>query len=221
MILTCPECATRYLVDPAALAPDGRQVRCAKCQHSWWEQPPADMPKRIDVEPLPRVVRPIPPGSNLPALVQSREKNSRAAGWLVFAVALILALALLWFGRTRIAAVWPPAEVIYSALGVSVAGPPPLAVRDLKSATITDKGATVLTVSGKIVNKSALPQTTPPLKIVLRDAAHKQIYQWVYTPPAEVIKPGGQVAFSTKLNGPPAGAQSLRIFFLTDDGPAS
>lgn len=179
------------------------------------------MPKRIDVEPPPRVVRAIPSGSNLPAVVQPHERRSRTVGWLVFVVAIIVALALLWFGRVRIAALWPPAEVIYSALGVSVAGPPPLAVRDLKSATVTDKGSTVLTVSGEVVNKSALPQTLPPLKIVLRNAAHQDVYQWVYTPPPKVIQPGGSVAFSTKLTGPPAGAQSLRIFFVTHGGPAS
>ncbi len=179
------------------------------------------MPKQIDVEPPPRVVRPIPPGSNLPALMQPHEKSSRVAGWLVFAIAIVLALALLWFGRVRIAALWPPAEVIYSAFGISVAGPPPLAVRDLKSATVTDKDGTVLTVSGEVVNKSALPQTMPPLKIVLRNAAQQDVYQWVYTPPPKIIPPGGQMAFSTKLTGPPAGAQSLRIFFVTHGGPTS
>ena len=49
MILTCPSCATRYLVDPAALGETGRMVRCARCAHTWVEFPPDDMPKRVDV----------------------------------------------------------------------------------------------------------------------------------------------------------------------------
>ena len=40
MILTCPSCATRYVVDPRSVGAAGRRVRCVKCQHSWHEPPP-------------------------------------------------------------------------------------------------------------------------------------------------------------------------------------
>lgn len=39
MILTCPSCDTQYVVKDGAIPPQGRQVRCASCKHSWHQDP--------------------------------------------------------------------------------------------------------------------------------------------------------------------------------------
>src|SRR3982750_1769637 len=39
MILTCPNCGTQYVVKDGAIPPQGRQVRCANCKHSWHQDP--------------------------------------------------------------------------------------------------------------------------------------------------------------------------------------
>ena len=41
MILTCPDCGTQYVVKDDAIPPEGRQVRCAACKHSWHQDPEA------------------------------------------------------------------------------------------------------------------------------------------------------------------------------------
>ncbi len=40
MILTCPNCSTRYETDAQKFVPSGRKVRCVKCSHVWHQEPP-------------------------------------------------------------------------------------------------------------------------------------------------------------------------------------
>lgn len=56
MILICPNCATRYVVPDNAIGIDGRQVRCANCKHSWFQE---STPIKIDeVEAAPATIAP-------------------------------------------------------------------------------------------------------------------------------------------------------------------
>ena len=64
MILTCPSCGTQYVVKDGAIPPQGRQVRCASCKHSWHQDPeggdaPAaaiDEESASDAEPMAETV---------------------------------------------------------------------------------------------------------------------------------------------------------------------
>lgn len=57
MIIACPACTTRYVVPDSAIGLEGRTVRCAKCRHSWFQDPPepalipAPPPTQLEVQP--------------------------------------------------------------------------------------------------------------------------------------------------------------------------
>jgi predicted Zn finger-like uncharacterized protein len=57
MIITCPECATRYQADAAKFPPAGRKVKCAKCGHAWHQA----SPEAVLAEPEPVADEPAPP----------------------------------------------------------------------------------------------------------------------------------------------------------------
>ncbi len=67
MILTCPACGTSYTVKDGAIPPQGRNVRCAACKHSWHQdgsgvqaEPVAEAPPPVAVpEPEPHTTEPI------------------------------------------------------------------------------------------------------------------------------------------------------------------
>ena len=67
MILTCPNCGTQYVVKDGAIPPEGRQVRCAACKHSWHQEPDAEPQREPEAEApvstadVPELAEAIPP----------------------------------------------------------------------------------------------------------------------------------------------------------------
>jgi predicted Zn finger-like uncharacterized protein len=211
MIVTCSKCAARYMVDPAQVGTTGRMVRCARCSHTWFQRPPDDMPRRIETMSLPEILRPIPPGSNLPALRGPRRSVSNL-GWI--ALALVVA-ALLGGGlglRQDIVAAWPPSARLYEAIGLA---PPAeelgLDLLNVRSNSVEEGGVTVLLVEGEVYNSSARIQIVPPIRVALMDKQRQEITSWTVEADKSELKPEERATFSARISSPPAGASSVSV----------
>ncbi|MEN3951969.1 zinc-ribbon domain-containing protein [Iodidimonas sp. SYSU 1G8] len=63
MIITCPNCSTRYTLPQDKIKPGGQRVRCAKCGNVWHQQPD----EAAAPEPVAEPVFVPPSGADLPA----------------------------------------------------------------------------------------------------------------------------------------------------------
>lgn len=216
MILTCPSCATRYLIDSAALGNQGRMVRCASCSHSWWQRPPEDAPRRVDVAPPPEEVRPLPPGSNLPAFHPPNRGRMGAVAWVVLLAAVLGVLAAGYFGRGALVAAWPPAAPIYAAIGLPLPGPQAnLRLFITNQEFAEEEGTRILLVEGEIANDSRQMVELPLLRGILVDQqAGEELQSWTFEANEVRLFPGDVGTFRSRIRNPSPRATFLQIVFV-------
>ena len=63
MIISCPNCSTRYDVEDSSFSPDGRSVLCAVCDNSWFVPPPVPIGNLIKAKSKP-IIAPDESGIN-------------------------------------------------------------------------------------------------------------------------------------------------------------
>jgi predicted Zn finger-like uncharacterized protein len=207
MIVSCPACSTRYLVEPMSLGPKGRQVRCAKCGHRWQQRPPADMPLQVD----------LPPPDNFP--VPQRLHPASRGGWglglpMLILVLLLLGLGAGYFFRDRVIQHWPQTAHIYELIGLPgrTAGAG-LEVSNVNFHRRDAKGQTVLEVQGRISNKTEQEMMVPSLNVTLRDGSDRPLYSWTFNMDQASIRAGETIEFMTRTQNPPAEASRISVTF--------
>ena len=84
MILTCPSCGTQYVVKDGAIPPEGRQVRCASCKHSWHQDPEESAAPAAEPEIEPEAEAPVQPEAvDVPEAVADEGDESLAEATLI------------------------------------------------------------------------------------------------------------------------------------------
>ena len=132
MILSCPNCSTRFLIDPAALGSAGRTVQCGACGHRWAQEPerPAvhtfaavesgaadagDEERDSAGDPEDRVEP--PPARRLPA-ARRRQRQPRAVFSLLLLAVIVVVLLGCYQFRSIIVAYWPVTAPFYEVLEI-------------------------------------------------------------------------------------------------------
>ena len=230
MIITCPQCETRYTADAASFPASGRKVRCSKCGHVWHQA--ASEPERVlapEAPPAGRAAEQGPAGAfgaaqaSAPAEPQTRggrrswaERLGLIAGWAGLAAMLVL---IGWMGlrfRQEIAALWPQSSALYATFGVKV-NSGGIEINDVTYRHETANGRSVLEVAGKLVNVSSRELAVPRVRVTLTDDDQRELYHWIFSPPRKTLGVGQSLGFSTRLTGPPPAAKHFQLHFASQD----
>ena len=238
MILTCPSCSTRYQADSARFVAPGRNVRCAKCGHVWFqtapeaepepepvlepvaETPPAPDPESSTPEPataapLSSIIKPQPVEAPPRPKRRKTQKSSVLADAIAWAALIFLAVTIGWAAvqyRQTIVELWPGLAPLYEVVGLPVESEG-IALIDVAYQHEVEDGQPVLSVSGKIVNVSDRELPVPVIRVMLSDQEQHEIYHWMFNAGVQSLKPGAESPFVTRLSSPPPEARNLNIRF--------
>lgn len=232
MILTCPDCATRFVVDDERISPQGRAVRCGACGARWTAMPlePETVAPEPEVETTP------PPEPDFSALsfeaqplsadelprvfrekVQTQKKVRQAAAtgaiWagLLGILAILIGTAVVL--RQDVARLWPRTAGAYAMVGlpVNLVG---LAIENQHARPALKDGHAAVVVTGALRNVYARPVVAPPLRISLLNAAGKPVLVKIADPGGARIPPGEVRRFSVDVLDPPVSATDVEIAFV-------
>jgi len=247
MILTCPECASRYFVDDSKVGSAGRVVRCAACGHRWtarnedaldlFEEPSAaDLATEPNLTALDGATNPADdpdapvsalPGEELPKVFRARadaerrlrEAKTTGVVWGGMVAVMVLLLGGAWLFNMNVAKLWPRTAGAYAFVNrpVNTVG---LVVENLKAEPTMEHGHAAVTITGVLRNITDHTVATPPLRVALLNGHDKRVAGKLAAAADPMIPPGQTRHFSVTLLDPPKTAKLLEIGFALEPGAA-
>jgi predicted Zn finger-like uncharacterized protein len=233
MILTCPDCASRYFIDDQLIGPAGKTVRCSSCGTSWKarrEDEPLDLVSLPEEGAMAAAARAEPEAaapqlSELPAdrvagAFRAKAEQKRrivqaaAAGavWAVAAAVVALVLALLAIFRSDVVRALPKTATAYAAVGLAV-NTTGINIEKVEASPGLQDGRAAVVVSGALRNIARRPVVAPALRINLLNKAGKIVQSKIAAPADPKIPAGESRHFTITLLDPPSSASDVEVVF--------
>lgn len=209
MIITCPECKTRYMIKSEKLGLDPKSVRCAKCKHQWMVNPNPLAEENIKEKP------PLPPMARLdaPSLAEQqkhlneriKKRNNIFFAFIAIFIASGLISTVLF--KNSILEKYPNLGSVYELVGFSLpeqennfAG---LRIQGIERQQDETADMTVLSFSGDVKNTSDIEVPVPNVKVQLFDEDGILLDEWTAQPEHKTLKAGEVTTWVCRFYDPP------------------
>ncbi len=243
MILTCPNCATRYSTTAQAIGDNGRTVRCSSCNTTWFVSTNPDIldlkqqeseEQRIIDTPLEEVVEPEKDyaGYDMSAepvtgahvqirdMVDQRRRNRSLMGvsliWFITIALLGLAALYAFTNRQSIVEKYPGTATIYQAFGVDV-NEIGLQFEDPTIRRLPIDGVETLVINGHIVNITNEDRDIPMLELSIVNKADEVLASWVIEPPQPSLQAEGRIEYKSEYQNPPVDGERVLYRFVDEE----
>jgi len=221
MIVVCPSCEKKYLIDNGQMSGKGRQVRCGECGNTWWQDTSDVMvldPRKEGIVEKDHIPHNMNPALN--KLEKTIDDEDRPRGfkafihnyyldWLVIVFALFIVLFVTYRERGTLFDQAPSfRRAINPRIGGNPGAPGPgLIVQGVNYDATAHNNTPHLIVTGELVNVSAKPIAVPPLTITLSGKNNGQDVQpkshtWQPANKGEQLPPGGRLPFQSITTHP-------------------
>lgn len=225
MILTCPACYKRYLVDIRSLNTE-RIVRCASCNHTWRQSSIPDKAEDLSFSNQNE--------SKTENFLSKKSflKSKLSLGWTFYSLTWGILMIIFIIARDPLIISFPPLYKIYKNFGM-MATPPGYGFK-IENVSIVKKSINnrpFLTVQGQILNQSRQVKLLPPLHIVYnppqpsiqklqppsalvseKNSSLEKAIHWSFTIPQDRLLAGEKIPFETTFPLPPSGFKGIIYF---------
>lgn len=195
MIITCPSCSVKFSVADAAIPPQGRKLKCSKCEFLWHFKP-AKAASAEEAAPPPKGEHPL--RAKASSAPMPRHVRMGAPLWMTGVAALLLIAAGGLAGLTWFSGIFG----LPSSNGLT------LADISLKAVVDNESKPAGYALDGHIVNATQEARRAPDVRFVLTDKQGKPLKSWSVAPDAGVIAPGGKLHFSSPV---PEGEMGMKL----------
>ncbi len=217
MIVVCPNCSKRYMLDDNLIPQEGRQVRCISCHHVWRQA--------LNTDPFIKGPS-LREMTNIPFEIGlSSERKSGWLGWVILLAIVLSLVSALTLGRDFVVKFWPQAERFYELVGLHTNLPGAgLSIANAASLIHQEGPIDMIQITGNIINTSDRVRPIPPLKIRLmgqeplskcldKQAEGCVLDYWEYRLSESFLLPGEQINFETEPRPQVGGTHHISVEF--------